>query len=155
MNADHIVTRMSELVLSSRRLEVLDEELIDEIARSHVANLDLSGNLLSALPPSVATFQLLRHLNLSSNQIRELAPELCLLTELETLEVKHNLMKGLPSKFGDLKNLKMLNLSSNQFDQFPSQICELEDLRELRLGANFITHIPSSIGKLKRYGCMQ
>ena len=143
---------MSEIVLrdlSYRRLESLEDDLVEEIASRGVTELDLSNNLLPGLPQSVARFQTLRRLNLSSNQIRELPPEICQLTGLEALEVKHNLMKGLPNKFGRLKALKTLNLSSNQFDQFPGQLCELEELRELRIGANFISHLPPSIGKLK------
>lgn len=143
---------MSELVLrdlSSRRLESLEDELVADIADSHVTNLDLSGNLLTAIPASVASFQSIRLLNLSSNQIRDLPPEICQLSGLESLELKHNLMKGLPSKFGRLKSLKILNLSSNQFDQLPVQLCELDGLSELRIGGNFISHLPPSIGKMK------
>lgn len=146
------INGMSEIVLrdlSYRRLESLEDDLVEEIASRGVTEFDLSNNLLPGLPPSVSRFQTLRRLNLSSNQIRELPPEICQLTGLEALEVKHNLMKGLPNKFGRLKSLKALNLSSNQFEQFPGQLCELEALRELRIGANFISHLPPSIGKLK------
>ena len=143
---------MSEIVLrdlSYRRLESLEDDLLEEIASRGVTEFDLSNNLLPGLPPTVSRLQTLRKLNLSSNQIRELPPEICQLTGLEALEVKHNLMKGLPNKFGRLKSLKALNLSSNQFEQFPGQLCELEALRELRIGANFISHLPPTIGKLK------
>ena len=52
-------------------------------------------------------------LNLISNNIKELPPEIGQLTNLKSLDLSNNVLKELPPEIGQLKNLQNLDLFNN------------------------------------------
>ena len=107
LNAFDDVTSMLALDISSNHIDKLDQNTFDKLSR-------------------------LRSLNLSSNPLTQV-PNLCALTNLETLALDHTRILGITeNKFCDLKNLKELwlndagiqSLSVNSFGNLRS----LEDL---------------------------
>ena len=137
--------------LSSRSLHQLSVESLEEIHKSKVTHLNLSSNRITSLQPDVSVFfSGLLQLDISSNNLTELPVEICSLHRLQILIAKHNRMKSLPKDFGRLVGLRELNLSGNGFEHFPLQLCELEGLESLQLGANQISYIPPQIRRLKR-----
>ena len=137
--------------LSGKGLRRLPEDLREILEREDTTHLDLSSNQLSPLPPEIGNFGQLLRLDVSQNNLKEFPPEICKLQHLRVLVAKHNQMKSLPTDFGQMKGLEELNLSGNGFEHFPAQISELTGLTMLHLGANFVRHIPPEIAKLQRW----
>ena len=89
-------------------------------------------------------------LDLSGKKLREVPPEIALLTNLNILDLSRNKLREIPSFSGDMSNLQVLRLSKNRLKQFPEGICHLEHLDHLDLGKNNIDSIPPCIGRLKK-----
>ncbi len=73
-----------------------------------LTDLDLSGNDLTTL--SIQKESGLLHLNLSHNQISDLASTIARFPHLETLDLSHNPLRSLPPELATLRHLKVLRL---------------------------------------------
>jgi Leucine-rich repeat (LRR) protein len=112
-----------------------------------ILDLHINNNLLSDLhAPSLLLFNNLIHLDLSSNQLKVLPPEVLHLQALRRLILKNNLFddNSLPKELGECfsSSLEVINLTGNLFTQFPYQLFDLINLREIYLGANKISNLP-------------
>mmetsp|Transcript_34022 Transcript_34022/g.78502 ORF Transcript_34022/g.78502 Transcript_34022/m.78502 type:complete len:399 (-) Transcript_34022:38-1234(-) len=88
--------------------------------------VDLSHNVLLALPEHVGCLSSLVHLDLSHNQLQEL-----------------------PVSFGDLPALEMLGLSSNGIARFPLPLCRLgATLQSLDISCNQLRYLPAECSRL-------
>ena len=128
-----------------------------------VTALDLSfvqagGEILSELRGLSA----LRYLNLSSNQLTALPPELGQLQNL-TLDLQQltslnwanpepaldlNQLTSLPPELGQLQNLTTLYLPGNQLTSLPPELGQLQSLELLYLDHNQLTSLPPELGQL-------
>lgn len=117
----------------------------------HVKTLLVYHNEIEFLTPVITRFTNLKYLDISSNALPELPPELCQ-CPLTTLIAKNNRFtnKGLPPTFSKLVHLKELNFNGNNFSYFPPEILELANIKFLYMGGNKITEIPKDIKRLKR-----
>ncbi|XP_057873376.1 probable LRR receptor-like serine/threonine-protein kinase At1g63430 isoform X2 [Cryptomeria japonica] len=82
-----------------------------------------------------------------------LAPELGLLTYLETLNLRSNSILGaIPRQLGGLKNLENLDLSLNQLTGvIPKEIGNLSNIAKIFLeGNDLVGSIPPELGKLEK-----
>lgn len=125
------------------------EEMQD--SREEVTTLLLYQNSLEVLPPVITSFTNLRYLDVSSNRLTELPPEIGL-CPLTTLIAKNNFLseKSLPTPFSSLLTLKEVNFSGNQFILFPQEILRMKNLNYLYLGGNNISKVPKEINNLQR-----
>ena len=73
-------------------------------------------------------------LDLSSQDLHELPPEIGKLTHLKKLDLTNNLLKDLPREAANLTHLTYLGLGFNQLPQLPSVVTDLAGLTELDLG---------------------
>jgi hypothetical protein len=111
--------------------------------------LDISSNIISGIPPEIAKCQNLRYLYLGRNYIKEFPEELCNLSKLDSLNLRYNGIESLPSCIGRLTNLTWLSLSGNLLESFPEEIRNLANLETLLADENKIKKLPYEIGFLK------
>jgi Leucine-rich repeat (LRR) protein len=121
---------------------------IREAAVRNSNSLDLRSNSLTTLPPEIGKLTKLKVLNLQGNQLTTLPPEIGNLTNLRELWVDDNQLTTLPPEFGNLTNLDFLSLHFNRLETVPPELWELTNLRTLWIGANQFTVVPPEIGKL-------
>eukprot|EP01112_Ceratiomyxa_fruticulosa_P021984 TRINITY_DN7930_c0_g1_i1.p1 TRINITY_DN7930_c0_g1~~TRINITY_DN7930_c0_g1_i1.p1 ORF type:complete len:619 (-),score=165.17 TRINITY_DN7930_c0_g1_i1:9-1865(-) len=135
--------------------------------------LNLSGNLLTTLPPLISNFPKLRSLILNGNQLTAIPPELGKLRNLEKLEVGNNQVSVLCKEIGKLGKLEELSLTGNPIESIPPHIggcsslevvdfssCALQvipeeftlctRLMELNLGNNRLKYLPEGMGRMTR-----
>lgn len=110
--------------------------------------LDLSSQRLNILPPEIGQLTNLVSLNIFKNALTELPPELGDLTSLRSLDIHTNKLTQLPPEIGQLTSLRFVDLSNNQLTRFPSEIVKLTNLRFLDLSDNDLPHLPADINQL-------
>ena len=71
-------------------------------------------------------------LDLLSNELTLLPPEIGNLTNLQKLELEYNQLTSLPPEIGNLTNLQQLSVSDNQLTSLPSEIgnCDIYYYRD-------------------------
>lgn len=118
-----------------------------------ITTLNLSGNQIKCLPPSIINFVGLEVLDIGQNQIERIDEAINSLTNLSTLIASNNLLSSspLPKDFGSYhaNNLKVLSLGGNQITNIPSQIYDLRALKSLYLGSNLISELSKDVKRLE------
>ncbi|XP_028637109.1 leucine-rich repeat-containing protein 58-like [Grammomys surdaster] len=162
---------LCEAELSSSRFSMLAkalesdlEERAEEPRGSREALLQLlllPYNLLTSLRRALGSdFPLLQLLDLSSNGITALGPELLRLRGLRTLQVTNYRLGGpgsLPNGVAQsplCRSLQVLNVSGNCLQELPASLLELRALQTLILGGNQLQSIPSKIENLQSLECL-
>ncbi|KAL6071675.1 hypothetical protein QOT17_006108 [Balamuthia mandrillaris] len=105
--------------------------------------LNLSYNLLTALPPGVETLTCLKMLVLNNNNLTHVPASLLALANLESLVLYGNMISSLPKQFwSSFPRLQYLNLSYNMLEELPATFFELPNtLQALHLSDNRISSI--------------
>jgi Leucine-rich repeat (LRR) protein len=90
------------------------EELIERAAREEWEELDLAGNDLAELPPSIGKLKSLKILSLG---------------KWDSVQKKRigNEITSLPVEISELSNLQILNLSENNISAIPDSITKLRN----------------------------
>lgn len=123
-------------------------QLIEEAKRDGREFLDLSSQELHSLPPEIGQLTNLKKLCLHNNRLTSLPSEISQLTNLTTLNLFSNKLSKLPSEIGQLTSLTNLFLYNNKLTTLPSEIGKLTNLNTLFLGSNKLISLPIEIGKL-------
>ena len=131
-----------------KRKEVIRR--IQEAAATHKKSLDLRGCRLRELPPEIGLLTHLIHLDLSFNTLTELPDEFCQLTKMVELDLSDNRLTDPFPKIRSLHSLTSLDLSGNQLHTLPPETDQLTGLTHLDLRDNRLSEIPPEISKLKR-----
>jgi internalin A len=134
------------------------EEIIERAAREEWEELDLAGNELKVLPPTIGKLKNLKRLILGKwddskskfigNDLTSLPKEIFKLTNLEILSLGSNQIKEIPAAIAQLTNLQSLYLDHNQIKEIPVVIVQLTNLQSLYLDHNQIKEIPVAIAQL-------
>ena len=131
------LTNLKKLNLSWNQLTDFPAEIEGLI---NLQELDFSWNQLKDLSVGIMDLKSLRVLDFSVNQLTQEAIELiCGLTDLEELNLFSNGLSGLSPEIGRLKKLQKLNLDGNKLKDLPVEIEGLKDLRGLQLSCNQLT----------------
>nr|XP_006824144.1 PREDICTED: p53-induced protein with a death domain-like [Saccoglossus kowalevskii] len=115
---------------------------------TNLNKLDLSDNDLSILPGGIAKLKQLKELNLSMNAFQEIPSCVYELKTLTLLLALRNNIKTLSSDIALLNQLTVLNVSFNQMNSIPPAVYNLHSLRELHVCGNNISSIAQDISKL-------
>ena len=149
--------RLRIINLEYNRLSCLHPNIFANLVR--VEEIDLSNNDLKAVDKDlfrichdeycvIQPFNQLQHLDLSSNQIETLHPQLfSKLAKLEYLSLANNLLKSLePPVFHELVSLSFLYLQYNQLSTFNTTLfSNLFELEWISLNNNQITETPKEL----------
>ncbi|CAG5866966.1 leucine-rich repeat-containing protein 57 [Menidia menidia] len=133
--------------LTGKGLQEFPEEL--QRLTSNLRTVDLSGNKIQTLPPSIGNFLLLKSLTLNSNRLTGLPGDIGKLKKLETLSLNGNLIQELPPSLGQLKALRTLSLAGNRISEFPLGLGTLRHLDVLDLSRNKIQNVPAAVSELQ------
>lgn len=136
----------SSLDLSGGELLQIDLSVLNP---RNLVELNLSENKLSnidflfdengeSLCPSLSS------LNVASNRLSKLTPNLTNLKNLKSLDASRNSLVEIVRKLSSMKKLEKLNFSSNKIDSF-EPIKNLPSLIELRLDSNPVENFGSSM----------
>ncbi|KAJ0003312.1 hypothetical protein NQD34_008410 [Periophthalmus magnuspinnatus] len=90
-------------------------------------------------------------LKMSSRNLKEVPPDVCMLPHLSVLLLNNNHICTLPVELLRLPHLTELNLGNNTFKEIPAVVSHLERLKKLYLYSNHISTVSSEvIGPLKK-----
>ncbi|XP_075974548.1 leucine-rich repeat-containing protein 40-like [Anticarsia gemmatalis] len=112
--------------------------------------LDLSSNVIKVISPNVKYLQHLITLKLHDNAITSLPPEFGQLTELMNLSLAHNKLTVLPKEFYKLTELRWLSISHNELTKIEPDFGDFVMLNFLDLSHNKISMLPPGMGYLVR-----
>ncbi|MHA2306356.1 MAG: leucine-rich repeat domain-containing protein, partial [Candidatus Hodarchaeales archaeon] len=104
-------------VASSKDLICVDAGYYEE--KGIVAGLTLKKCKLTQFPELITNLVNLKHLNISSNNLKVLPETLENLKDLEELIATNNQLKNLPDSIGQLTKLKHLKLRENRITKLP------------------------------------
>lgn len=123
------------LLLHSNALKTLKEDdSYDSLSKLELLRvLDLHSNQIVELPSEIGFLRNLQVLNLEDNKLHKLCPEIGQLTLLQTLNVRKNKLTELPSKIGMLKSLRTLDISDNRIKYLPITLANAQCLEALVL----------------------
>ena len=123
--------------------------IIDEAAKQGATELDLSSQDLHELPPEIGKLANLTSLALGGNQLTALPAEISELRNLTSLALIANQLTALPAEITELRNLTSLDLSLNQLATLPAEIGRLGKLTSLALSFNKLTALPAELTELR------
>lgn len=158
LNIEHCgLTTLPQQIKQLRNLKFLDirnnalTKLPDEIGfLTQLRSLIVSGNPLEAIPTSIGNLPELQNLVvgslLSSGNIQQLPPTICILKKLAYLHCIKQKLIDIPANIGLLENLQSLKLSGNYLANLPDTMwAHLKNLTCLDLSHNSLTEIPRDI----------
>ena len=98
---------------------------------------------------TIDTLKILKSINLSRQNLREIPAEITEIKSLTNLSLNHNQLRELPSGMAQLNNLNSLWLGNNQLTELSPEICQLTKLTTLSIDGNNITELPPEIVQLE------
>ncbi|XP_057686845.1 leucine-rich repeat-containing protein 2 isoform X2 [Corythoichthys intestinalis] len=103
----------------------------------------VSDTKIQKLPDYLASFSLLRVLDLPKNELCELPPGIGQLGELRQLNVSYNRLSRVPAELGMCENLERLELCGNRhLSELPFELSSLKRLVHLDIAENGFLSIP-------------
>lgn len=130
------------LTLGMKGLTEINDNVFAEAVESEVAVVDMSKNQLKVLPPGLVRLAtLLRELDASANQLKEVPRFIAQFDRLVYLNLAKNQLSDLPREFTLLITLRELNLNNNSLERIPDCVTELSHLEILLLGDNKVAEI--------------
>ncbi|XP_011061287.1 PREDICTED: leucine-rich repeat-containing protein 40-like [Acromyrmex echinatior] len=141
--------KTGQLNLSSKGLSTVPDKIwnINELTEEELRDLHFELDY-EPLEERWWEQEPLKMLDMSCNSLTVIDNKIELLTELNTLNLHSNLLEELPPEIGSLRKLKVLNLSDNRLKNLPHEFYMLEELCELYLRSNQISILEAEIGDL-------
>lgn len=128
------------------QIEELDSHVFSQNER--LSSLNLKSNHICSLPPDLAVWSHIKEINLSSNRLVGIPESIGALQNVEELKLSNNKISELPDQIGALKELKVLELDENELTYISNYIGECHQLTKLILTSNRISSLPTDIGDL-------
>lgn len=118
---------------------------------AQLVHLDASHNALTTLCDQLCcAWTHLQQLNLSTNNITALPPQFGQLSSLTELNVANNRLERLPASLGELSNLRVLIADNNLLAELPTSIGSLSQLAFISANNNRLQYLPEEM-----LGCVQ
>ncbi|KAH7411804.1 hypothetical protein DE146DRAFT_255102 [Phaeosphaeria sp. MPI-PUGE-AT-0046c] len=133
------------ITLKKRNISEMAEGATKLLVREGVGSLDLSDNLLQALPLAFGVYHGLRFLNLQHNQLEVFPAPLLRLPALAALDLRDNKIRCIPSAISSMKGLEVLFLSGNELQGLPFAIGSMDNLKILDYSGNPIVFPAPSV----------
>ncbi len=154
-NLHELPARLTATIPTLKRLSVLYNAIPNDsvfISRNkHLVSLNLQGNKLTKVPPSIRKNRRLESLWLGNNKLTELnIKTLRRLHRLSDLNLYNAGLTQLPRTIGRLRHVRILDLYYNNFTTLPEQIGRMKRLEQLAVAHNGLHDLPASLGKLHR-----
>lgn len=124
------------VALPSQRLAKFPDALLKKKALFDITELDLSSNILCALPSKLVRLSQLRVLRLSRNRFADFPLVICEMFSLRELYFEENQLSSIPSTIFQLKALSLLNVTHNRISDLPKELGLLPSLRRIELAGN-------------------
>jgi len=112
--------------------------------------LNLSFNILKAIPDNIELATRLTTLSLQHNQLTSISSKLSTLSFLSHLDLSNNMLEEIPPVIYELKFLQWLSLNNNKIYHLDPEISKLVSLQKFYLIRNKLTCLPNQIGQLSR-----
>ncbi|XP_063534697.1 leucine-rich repeat-containing protein 40-like [Cydia strobilella] len=145
------VWKIEELVLEEvKEVDFVREDRHNWWNSEPLKFLDLSSNAIAAIPPDVKFLQELVTLKLHNNALTSLPEEIGELKNLSNLSLNHNKLVTLPNSFFRLGELRWLSLAHNQLEKIQPDFGDLVMLTFLDLSHNKLAALPPGMGYLVR-----
>eukprot|EP01111_Echinosteliopsis_oligospora_P015993 TRINITY_DN6506_c0_g1_i1.p1 TRINITY_DN6506_c0_g1~~TRINITY_DN6506_c0_g1_i1.p1 ORF type:complete len:521 (+),score=162.80 TRINITY_DN6506_c0_g1_i1:258-1820(+) len=112
--------------------------------------LNLNGNQITEIPSDVGNLRFLEKLEISNNNVSKIANELGRCSRLEELQLSGNPISDVPPHIGGCVNLEVLDLSNCSISALPEEFTLCTRLMELNLGNNKLVSLPEGIGRMTR-----
>ena len=114
------------------------------------ADLNISKNFLTSLPPWIQFYSKLLKLNISGNSLKVLPEGMhSWLSNLKSLDLSDNALSAFPTTILNLKKLEELRLSGNNLEYIPMQISDLTKLQYLDISDNRLKALNSNLSHLR------
>ena len=124
-------------------------------ALESLVRIDLSDNVLTALPEWIGELSSLTELTAASNRITRIPDGIYELRALENLDLADNAIETVSDRIGELAELRRLAFSGNRLTQLPAAVGRLAHLEYLYLNQNLLTELPPEIGDLQKLSELQ
>ena len=113
----------------------------------NLKRLNLGSNRITEISPDIETWQKLETLILSRNEIKSLPATLCKLTKARKLYLNENRLdfEGIPSGIGKLVALEVFSAADNRLEMIPEGLCRCGALKKLVLARNKLITLPDAI----------
>lgn len=129
-------THLQELRLRNDGITALPSGIKD---LKELRLLDLSGNPISTLPQEFGELESLEVLYLNEDEALDLEADIEIfarLPRLRELHLEHDGLKGLPGSIVSLRSLEALYLNENKLDRFPAPLMQMPGLKLIDLRQN-------------------
>jgi len=122
-------------------------KFFDNVMLNMQDKLHISDSYLESFPEVICdqSFSFLTLLDINSNTISVIPPEIHHLSNLKELNLSHNLLSHLPEQLFSLPKLKMLDVSNNSLMDIPCYVSKLVAIEDLILAHNKIEYLPEEL----------
>ncbi|CAH1783022.1 unnamed protein product [Owenia fusiformis] len=140
-----VLSQLQQLQLVNCQLETLPDNALE--CFGNLKLLNLKGNNMKALPPSMEQCIRLEELDISNNKFSSLSDNLrC--ESLKKINISKNLFEAIPDTLMALTQLNVLMANCCKIGSIPSSIHKLQHLHTLELQMLHIRELPDSLGEL-------
>ena len=112
---------------------------------ARLLKVDLSSNQLTSLPPQISHLKSCVCFNASKNFLKELPYQIEQMQKLETLDLSFNHLEAVPKVLGTVTSLKKLILNNNKCRSIPYALGKLKNVKQLAIYDNPLGDPPNSV----------
>ncbi len=126
LKAQLVLWRQDPTISTTKRaMRQCASELILNCLRNQHCTLDLTGLQLDSLPDLIWECTSIDELNIESNRLAHLSPQIAKLTNLRILNLSENLLTEIPQELNQLSDLTELHLEGNQLGSIPIELARI------------------------------
>lgn len=136
--------RTEELACAPKVLMNVQSKL-DQAKGKGGTQLNLDSSKMTRFPDVACELVTLTNLSCCGNNLKNLMPEIGLLTKLLSLKLTNNKILSLPDSIGYLHSLQLFLLDNNQLRSLPNGIVTCTGLKVLDLSQNKLSMLPTGM----------